>query len=107
MSSVWTPCLRKVERTVRIGVGIKAASLLQILGEERLAFAPAFQRCECDPLAPFVWKVFEHLTAIYRFQRFWRLFSRRQTQERRTTDFFERPPCRLKAAFRSVSERRL
>jgi hypothetical protein len=25
----------------------------------------------------------------------------------RTTDFFERPPCRLKAAFRLAAERRL
>jgi len=40
MSKVWTPFVRKVERTVRIGVGIKAASLRQILGEELLALAP-------------------------------------------------------------------
>jgi hypothetical protein len=66
MSSAWTPFFRKVERTVRIGVGIKAASLREVLGEELLAFTPAFQRRERDPLAPFVWKVFEHAPKAYR-----------------------------------------
>jgi hypothetical protein len=65
MSSVWTPFLRKVERTVRIGVGIKAAPLRQILGKELLALAPPFQRCEGYPFSPFVWQVFEHAPGIY------------------------------------------
>ena len=55
MSKLWTPFFRKVERTVRIGVGIKAASLREVLGEELLAFAPPFQWRERDPFAPFVW----------------------------------------------------
>jgi hypothetical protein len=65
MSSVWTPFFRKVERTVRIGVGIKAASLRQVVAEDLLAFAPTFKRREGNPLLPFVWKIFEHAGRIY------------------------------------------
>jgi len=39
------------------------------LGEEFLAFAPAFQRRERDPLAPFIWKVFKHSRRKYRVER--------------------------------------
>ena len=59
------PFFRKVERTVRIGVGIKAASLRKILGEDLLALVPAFQWRQADPFAPFVWKVFDHSLGAY------------------------------------------
>jgi len=54
MSSVWTPLVWKVERTCRIGVGIKAASHRQVLGEQLLAPAKALQRRQVEPLLPFV-----------------------------------------------------
>ena len=41
------------------------ASLRKILGEDLLALVPAFQRRQGDPLAPFVWKVFEHSLGFY------------------------------------------
>jgi len=59
MSSAWTPLVWIVERTCRIGVGIKAASHGKVLCEDFFTFAEALQRGELGPLLPFFRPVFE------------------------------------------------
>lgn len=54
MSKVRTPLLWNVERTCRIGVGVKAASHGEVLDEHPLALRKAFQRSEVQPGFPFV-----------------------------------------------------
>ena len=48
-----------MERTCRIGVGIKAASHGKVLSEDLLTFPKALQRSELHPLLPFFGPVFE------------------------------------------------
>jgi hypothetical protein len=54
MSKVRTPLLWNVERTCRIGVGVKTASHGKVLGEQPLALREAFQRIQVQPSLPFV-----------------------------------------------------
>jgi hypothetical protein len=58
MSNAWTPFVWIVERTRRIGVGIKAASHRKVLGEELLALTEALDRSQLQPLLPFIGHLF-------------------------------------------------
>src|SRR5262249_38519426 len=54
----WTPFAWIVERTCRIGAGIKAASHGQVLREEFLALPESLQRSQGKPLLPLIGHVF-------------------------------------------------
>ncbi len=54
-----TPIVGVIERTCRIGVGIKAASHGKVLGEELFALAEALDGSQPQPLLPCIGHLFE------------------------------------------------
>src|SRR5207244_626953 len=66
ISSAWTPFALIVERTCRIGVGIKATSHCKILREENFALPESLDWSQIDPFFPLI----RHLLVSHAFQRY-------------------------------------